>query len=60
MLSPENLSLLILLGIVIFFIGLMLLPVEIIVEEEAVDDEALPEVLPHFNKFSAGSGTEAQ
>jgi hypothetical protein len=46
MLSPENLSLFILLGIVIFFIGLMLLPVEIVVEEEALDDEVLHEVSP--------------
>jgi hypothetical protein len=46
MLSPENLSLFILLGIVIFFIGLMLLPVEIVVAEEALDDEELCDVMP--------------
>lgn len=34
MLQPENLSLSILIGIVIVFVGLILLPVEIVVEEE--------------------------
>ncbi len=34
MFQPENLSLFILLGIVIVFVGIILLPVDIVVEEE--------------------------
>lgn len=34
MLQPENLSLAVLLGVVIVFVGLILLPVEIVVEEK--------------------------
>lgn len=39
MLSPENLSLFILTGIFSFFIALIFLPVEIVVEEEIPGDE---------------------
>ena len=39
MLSPENLSLLILTGIFSFFIALFFIPVEIVVEEEIPEED---------------------
>lgn len=41
MVSTEHVSLFILLGIVIFFIALALLPVEIVIEEEPSEEELL-------------------
>jgi hypothetical protein len=41
MFSPENLSLFVLLGITIAFIGIMFSPLEVVVEEEASEDEVM-------------------
>lgn len=41
MFSPENLSLFVLLGITVTFIGFMLSPLEIVVEEEVSEEEIM-------------------
>ena len=41
MFSPENLSLFVLLGIAIAFVGIMFSPLDIVVEEEVSEEELL-------------------
>lgn len=41
MFSSENLSLFVLLGIVITFVGIMLSPWDVVIEEEAAEEELL-------------------